>query len=136
MLTRLGNRLQPLGITLLRLAVGIDFLYHGSVKLSHLPQWTHNFAAMGFPPATAYGIGALETVGGALLILGLFSRIFGLLLAGDMAVALVRVNLPHTPILHVASYELTMLLAGASFLIFCLGSGPIAIDGLRGDRWR
>lgn len=136
MLTNLGNKFQPLGVTLLRLAVGVVFMYHGSVKVMALHQWTQNFAHMGFPGWVAYFIGPLELVGGILLILGVFTRLFALLLAGDMLVALLTVHLPHVPIVHVNGYELPMLLAGGSFAVFCLGAGPLSIDGLRGDHWR
>jgi len=119
---------RPLGLTLLRLAVGVIFLYHGSAKLSDLHQWTQNFVHMGFPAYTAYVIGSLEAVGGALLILGLFSRIFALLLAGDMLVALLKVHLPGGPIWNVGRYELVMLLSAASFAIFAHGAGPWSVD--------
>ncbi len=130
MLANLADRFRPLALTLFRLAVGISFLYHGSMKLSNLGQWTHNFVAMGFPPYFAYIAGVLEAGGGALLVLGLFTRVAGLLLAGELLIALVRVHLPHTPLLHVGGYELPMLLSGASFALFAYGAGPLSLDAL------
>jgi putative oxidoreductase len=130
MLSTLCDRFRSLALTLLRLGLGIVFLYHGSVKLAHLGQWTHNFVHMGFPPYFAYIAGALEAGGGALLVLGLFTRFFSLLLAGELLIALVRVHLPHTPLLNVGGYELPMLLSGASFLFFAYGAGPVSLDAL------
>src|SRR5690348_3629212 len=129
-MTGLGNWFRPLGITLLRLAVGVVFLYHGLVKLSDLAQWQQNFAHMGFPAHTAFFIGPLETIGGGLLILGLFSRVVGLILAGEMLTALVRVHLPHNAITHVSGFELPMLLSAAAFWLFCFGPGPFSLDRL------
>lgn len=121
---------RPLGLTLWRLALGVVFLYHGLIKLSALPAWQHNFVHMGFPPYFAYIAGGLEAVGGGLLILGLFSRVIGLLLAGEMLIALIKVGLPHGPITSVGGYELVMLLSAGSFIIFCFGPGPVALDAL------
>ncbi|MGH9417081.1 MAG: DoxX family protein [Terriglobales bacterium] len=130
MLTNFCNHFRPLGLTLLRLALGVVFLYHGLVKLNALPAWQHNFVHMGFPAYFAYISGPLETVGGGLLILGLFSRIFGLLLAGELLIALVKVHLPSGPITNVSGYQLPMLLSAGAFLIFCFGAGPISFDAL------
>lgn len=129
-MARFGNWFRPLGITLLRLAVGVIFLYHGLMKVTALAQWEQNFVHMGFPAHTAFLIGPLETVCGSLLILGLFSRIAGLLLAGEMLTALIRVHLPHGPITHVGGYELPLLLSAAAFWIFCYGGGPVSLDRL------
>ncbi|MGH9487413.1 MAG: DoxX family protein [Terriglobales bacterium] len=125
------DRFRPLGLTLLRLAVGVVFLYHGAVKLNALGQWSHNFVHMGFPGWVAYIIGPLEAVGGVLLILGLFSRVFGLLLAGDMLVALLKVGLPGGPITQVTRYGTVMVLSAMAFMIFAYGGGPISLDRLR-----
>jgi len=129
-MSRFGNWFRPLGITLLRLAVGVVFLYHGIEKVTNLDQWQQNFAHMGFPAQTAFLIGPLETIAGSLLILGLFSRVAGLLLAGDMLVALIRVHLPSGPITHVSGYQLPMMLSAAAFGIFCFGAGPVSLDSL------
>lgn len=124
------DRFRPLGLTLLRLAVGVAFLFHGAMKLSALDQWQKNFVHMGFPGYVAYIIGPLEAVGGALLVLGLFTRVAGLLLAGDLLVALVKVVLPHTPLWNVARYEVEMLLSAVAFLFFCYGAGPVSLDAV------
>jgi|SRR6185437_3132163 len=128
MLSGFCDRFRPLALTLLRLALGVIFLYHGVAKLSDLPHWTQNFVHMGFPSYFGYIAGSLETVGGGLLILGLFGRLIGLLLAGELLTALLRVHLPAGPIWNVGRYELAMLLSGASFVIFAYGPGPWSLD--------
>lgn len=117
---------------LLRAAVGVVFLWHGSAKLAHLATWQHNFVHMGFPSYFAYIAGGLETVGGVLLVLGLFSRLFGLLLAGEMLTALIRVHWPSAPLSDVGAYQLPLLLAAGAFAVFVLGPGALAVDRLRG----
>lgn len=128
------DRFRPLGLTLLRLAVGVVFLYHGLVKVNDFHQWTQNFTHMGFPGGIAYFIGPLEVVGGILLILGLFSRVFGLLLAGEMLVALFKVEIPATKITHVPGLNPPMILSAMAFMIFCYGAGPVSLDRLRSGR--
>src|ERR1700740_451286 len=86
------DNLRPLALLLLRLALGVIFLYHGYPKLSYSQRWVENFAHMGFPGYFAYIAGVLEVFCGALLIIGLFTRIAALLLAIEMATALVKVH--------------------------------------------
>lgn len=126
-------RLEFLGLLLLRAGVGVVFLWHGSLKLAHLGAWQHNFVHMGFPPYFAYIAGGLETAGGALLVLGLFSRLFGLLLAGEMLTALIRVHWPSAPLTNVGTYQVPLLLAAGAFAVFVLGPGALAMDRLRGQ---
>ena len=124
-----ADSLRPLAITLLRLALGVVFLYHGVIKLTDLPHWRQFFLHVGFPAWTAYLIGALETAGGALLILGKYSRVVALLLAGEMLVAVLKVHLPSGPFWRVTDFELPMLLSAASFWLFTHGPGPWSLDG-------
>lgn len=131
-----ADRFRPLGLTLLRLATGVVFLYHGLVKVNDFHQWTQNFAHMGFPGGIAYFIGPLEVIGGILLILGLFSRVFGLLLAGEMLTALLKVHLPATRITNVPGLNPPMMLSAMAFVIFCYGGGPVSLDRLRSGRPR
>ncbi|HET9784653.1 MAG TPA: DoxX family protein [Terriglobales bacterium] len=128
MLSDFCDRLRPLALTLLRLAVGVVFLSHGWGKVSDLPKWSGNFIHMGFPGWVAYCIGPLEFVGGALLVLGLFSRLVGLLLAGDMLVALLKVHLPGGPLFPTGRFEEVMILSAAAFTLFAFGGGPVALD--------
>jgi len=83
------------GITVLRVVVGVVFLMHGGQKFF---TGFHNVA--GFlaslripaPQAAAIALTLLEFFGGMALVLGLFTRTVALLLAFDMAVAVVLVH--------------------------------------------
>jgi len=87
------EKLKPLALLLLRLGLGIIFVFHGYPKLfTHTREAMQGFAHMGFPVYLAYVSGVFEFFGGLLLIVGLFTRIAGLLLAAEMAVALVKVH--------------------------------------------
>jgi putative oxidoreductase len=86
------------------------------------------FEHMGFPGYFVYVAGALEFFGGIVLIPGLFTRIAGLLLAGEMAIAVWRVHLPQGPIATVKNYEFPLLLAVAAFTLAAVGAGLISLD--------
>lgn len=121
---------QPVALLFLRWGAGIVFLYHGYPKLAHAEQWTHAFVQMGFPSWFAYIAGFLETVGGVLLVFGLATRVSALLLAAEMAVAVLRVDLPSGSILQVDNYQLSLLLAAGALVLASLGPGEISLDYL------
>jgi putative oxidoreductase len=123
------EKLKPLGLLLLRAALGVIFIFHGYPKLFGNPHGTmQGFTGMGFPPYFAIIAGVLEFFGGCLLIAGLFTRITGLLLAGEMVVALWRVHGMFTHPMAVNNYEFPMVVAASAFALACLGAGSISLD--------
>ncbi len=86
---RAASSLQSPFLLLVRLYWGWQFAQSGWGRLHHLPQATQFFASLHipFPGANVVFVSSLEFIGGILLILGLGSRVIGLLLACDMIVA-------------------------------------------------
>jgi putative oxidoreductase len=118
-----------LALLLLRLGLGIIFIYHGYPKLfTHLHETVQAFPKMGFPFYFAYVAGVLEFFGGCLLILGLFTRIAALLLAGEMATAILRVHLPQGGWMAVNNYQFPLALAVGAFTLATVGAGAISLD--------
>ena len=74
----------------MRLIVGYTFMLAGWGKLTHLEQVTENFAGWGipFPNILTPFVSGVECFGGAMLILGLFTRIPAAMLAVVMVVAI------------------------------------------------
>jgi putative oxidoreductase len=122
------EKLKPLALLLLRIALGIIFIYHGLPKLAHTQQWVQNFQHMGFPGYFAYIAGILEVFGGAMLIAGLFTRIAGLLLAIEMAIAVTKVHGLLSNPLNVHGYEFPLLLCVSCLALAAVGAGSISID--------
>jgi putative oxidoreductase len=123
------ERLKPLALLLLRLAMGIIFIFHGYPKLfTHTRDTMQMFEHMGFPGYFVYIAGAVEFFGGIVLIIGLFTRVAGLLLAGEMVIAVWRVHLPQGPVTMVKNYEFPLLLAVAAFTLACVGAGLMSLD--------
>ncbi len=123
------EKLKPLALLLLRAALGVIFVYHGYPKLFvHARDTANAFAHMGFPSYFAYIAGIFEFFGGLLLIAGLFTRIAGFLLAGEMVVALWKVHGIISQPRAVHNYEVPLMMAAGSFTLACLGAGLISFD--------
>src|SRR5260221_9414602 len=107
------DRLRPIGLLVLRIALGAIFLTHGYPKLVRPNlEMQHMFTQHGLPAQFVYVAGILESFGGALLVLGLFTRPAALLLAIEMAVAISKVDSTGgIPAIHL--YEVTFALAAA-----------------------
>ena len=83
------TRYAPQILGVLRIVVGLLFLEHGLVKIVGFP------APMGgHLPPMIMAAGIIETVGGALVALGLFSRIAAFITSGEMAFAYFIAHLP------------------------------------------
>jgi len=123
------EKLKPLGLLLLRVAVGVIFIYHGYPTLfGHTRDAMQSFAHMGFPGYFVYVAGVIEFFGGCMLVAGLFTRVAGLLLAVEMAVGLWRVhNIISNP-MAVRNYELPLVLAVSAFALATVGAGLISFD--------
>jgi putative oxidoreductase len=123
------EKLKPLALLLLRLAIGIIFIHYGYPKLFvHPRENVHWFAQHGFPGYFGYISGALEFFGGALLIIGLFTRIAALLLAAEMVVALWKIHHLFSDPLAVPNYQFPLMMAVGSFALATLGAGLISLD--------
>lgn len=87
-----------LGLTVLRIGLGIVFLMHGWQKLFQMgiPGVSGFFDTVGIPAPmlVASAIIALELIGGAALLIGLFTRWVALAFAAEMLVAALLVHLP------------------------------------------
>ena len=131
-----ASSLQSPLLLLVRLYWGWQFAQSGWGRLHHIPQATQFFASLHipFPEANVVFVSSLEFVGGILLILGLVSRIIGLLLAIDMIVAYLTSDMEalHSIFSDPGKFynadPYTFLFASLLILIF--GPGRFALDWL------
>lgn len=122
------EKLKPLGLLLLRVALGATFLFHGYPKLSEPARALKAFPGYGFPSYFAYISGVLEVFGGGLLIAGLFTRGVALLLAIEMGLVLGRTIIPEVGIYAFGRYETPLLLGAMALALMTSGAGAISID--------
>ncbi len=128
-----NTSLQSWGITILRVVVGVVFLVHGLQKLFGGVEGVAGLLGgigLPLPQIMAIVLIAVETLGGAALILGLFTRYAGALLAITMLVALFTVHLPNGFFVRDGGYEFVLTLMGASGALALTGSGALALDQL------
>ena len=150
MMRRLLSTNAPAATILVRLLVGSVFLSEGIQKFLYPTELAAGrFAKIGIPAPEILGpfVGACETIGGGLLILGLITRFAALLLLIDISVAIVstkiptllghgygRFALPNLPrygflsMMHEARTDFSMWL-GLLFLLI-VGAGKISFDAI------
>lgn len=110
---------------IMRVAVGAVFMRHGYMKLGNLAGVAGFFGTLGIPMPGFFApfIGGLEFFGGALLILGLGTRLLGLLFAADMTVAIAAAFG-----WKLAKAELETMLFAASIGLFFSDAGVYSLD--------
>jgi putative oxidoreductase len=131
-------RTRPdIALLILRLAAGFSFFMHGYQKVfgMGIGGVTGFFTQLGIPlPGVAAPlISFLELIGGIALIFGVFTRVFGFLLACDVAVATLTVHLKNG-YLGQGGSELTILLAAMGLTLARAGAGPLSVDAMMARR--
>ena len=121
---------QDLGKLILRVALGIVFVYAGWFKVNNLEMVITGFASTGLPVWTAYFVSYAELICGILLILGFWVRHVGILLAVIMAVAIYKVTGKNGFSLGTGGYEYNLVLLLVSLAVTTLGAGKHTIAKL------
>lgn len=119
------------GLAVLRLALGIVFIAHGSQKLFiyGFDGLTESFAGMGIPFAgiLAPAVALAEFFGGIALVVGLFTRVSATVLAATMVGAVTIVHLPAGFFLP-NGYEFAFSLLGGAAALALMGAGSYSAD--------
>ena len=122
---------QDLGKLILRLGVAILLLLHGIDKLQNGVGWMDGMlTAAHLPTFLAYGVYVGEIVAPILLILGVFGRLAGLIVAFDLLMAILlarRADIFTLNRAHGSSIEVELFYIVAGLAIFLLGSGRFAV---------
>ena len=125
------DRLQPLALLVMRLALGVVIVGHGYQKvfggLQHHAQFV---ASLGLPAWTAYLSSFTEFFGGLMLLIGLFTRLAAFAVCINLSVAIAKVHL-HNGLIGNAGYEFPLALAALAFALIFFGGGAIALDHIR-----
>ena len=126
------ERLKPLALLLLRVALGVVFMYHGYPKLfahAHPPIDGRLLEGQRYLP---YVGGVIEFAAGAMLLVGFFTTCAGLALAIEQAVILWKFDHFFAHPRAVYSYQLTIVCLAGAFMLAALGAGPFSLDAARG----
>jgi putative oxidoreductase len=115
-------------LSVLRIVVGLLFLEHGAQKI------------FGFPPSATPGPallslmgiqGIIEVVGGALIVLGFFTRPVAFILCGDMAVAYFMSHFPNSFFPITNRGDAAILYCFVFLYLAAAGGGPWSLDASR-----
>jgi len=128
-------------LLVLRLFIGWQFFITGKGKLEHLDRVTTFFESLHIPMPhlNAIFVGTLETVGGLLLLAGLFARLIAVPLTLNMIVAYLTadreavVNMFTNPDGFTQAEPFLFLLV--SLIVLAFGPGLYSFDALL-ERWR
>ncbi|HEX2638440.1 MAG TPA: DoxX family protein [Gemmatimonadales bacterium] len=126
------SRLGPVTHALLRIGVALLYMQHGVQKLFGL------FGGVGPTPGGTVTLwsqmglaGVLETFGGLLLLLGLFTRPVAFLVAGEMLAAFFQAHLPKGGVPLQNGGEVPLLYMLVFLFLLGNGAGPASLDGRR-----
>jgi putative oxidoreductase len=118
----------PRVLSVLRIMAALLLLQHGLSKFFGFPM------AMNTPATFSlyWWAGAIEIVGGVLLLLGLFTRPVAFILAGEMAFAYFIGHAPKGFYPLTNGGEAAVLFCFVFFYISFAGPGPWSVDAARG----
>lgn len=117
--------------SVLRMVAAFMFMQAGTLKLFAFP--------IGMPPDGGTAVlmsqvglaGILETFGGALLLLGLFTRPVAFILSGEMAVAYFQFQAPQSFWVVINGGSSTVLFCFVWLYFSAAGAGPWSLDARR-----
>jgi putative oxidoreductase len=126
------SKWQPTALSLFRFITGLLLFQYGVAKICKFPAVPY-FASL---PPLITGAGAIELVLGALLMIGLFTRISAFILSGEMAFAYFLGHMfknPAEPVFLplLNNGSLAILLCFACLYLATSGGGPISVDEMR-----
>lgn len=133
----MGNT-DDLGKLLLRVVLGVLILLHGIAKIMAGPAFVISAAtSAGMPAAIGYLVYVGEVVAPILLIVGIWSRLAALIIAGNMAFAIFLVHMRQLATLSETggwALELQGMFLFSALALVLLGAGRFSVAG-RGGKW-
>jgi putative oxidoreductase len=129
------TKYAPIGLALLRIVAALMFLEHGTQKFFDFPPSGAPGPHGGLPPLLMLA-GAIEIVGGLLVLVGLFTRYAAFVMSGETAVIFWAFDVARSGSIFPAVNhgEDAALFCLVFLYLFLAGPGAWSIDGLRQAR--
>lgn len=124
------------GLLIIRLVIGVLFIGHGAQKLfgwfggygiKGTGGW---FESIGIKPGVTMAVvaGLTELIGGLLFVLGLLTPLAGIMIAGTMVMAIVKVHGANGLWSTQNGYEYNLTILAVTIGIALTGSGQYGLD--------
>jgi putative oxidoreductase len=117
---------KPRALSVLRIIAGLLIIQHGMGKILHFPALP--MYANVQPLSLLGAAGFIELIGGALLILGLFTRPAAFILSGEMAFGYFISHAPKDFLPLINGGTLAILYCFAFLYLSTAGAGPWSLD--------
>lgn len=114
---------HALGLLLIRVITGLIFFAHGWMKVQNMAGTEAFFITLGVAAFWAPVVAWLEVIGGIGLVLGVFTRAWGVALGVIMVFAIFLLGFER----NASTYQFEALLAATSFGLALLGSGRYSL---------
>jgi putative oxidoreductase len=124
------EKLRPYALSVLRIVVALLFLEHGMQKYFGFPSTGPAMTPL------LYVQGAVEIVGGVLLLIGAYTRVVAFVLAGDMAVAYFIAHFPRSFFPAVNGGDAAVLYCFIFLYVVFAGGGPWSVDRVMSEAHR
>jgi putative oxidoreductase len=116
----------PRVLSILRIVAALLFFEHGTAKLLGFPASPHSPEFL----SLSWIAGALELIGGPLLIVGLFTRPVAFILSGQMAFAYWLAHAPQSVFPLLNNGEAAILYCFIFLYLAFAGGGPWSVDAM------
>jgi putative oxidoreductase len=123
------DRFSPPLLSVLRIMTALLLLQHGLMKLVHFPGPQPGVTDPLTPLLLAAAV--IEVIGGGLVALGLFTRIFAFVLSGEMAVAYFIGHFPRGFWPGLNGGDPAVLFCFVFLYLAAAGGGPWSVDALK-----
>jgi putative oxidoreductase len=123
------DRFSPPLLSVLRIMTALLLLQHGLMKLVHFPGPQPGVTDPLTPLLLVAAV--IEVIGGGLVALGLFTRIFAFVLSGEMAVAYFIGHSPHGFWPGLNGGDPAVLFCFVFLYLAAAGGGPWSVDALK-----
>jgi putative oxidoreductase len=123
---RLETVWAPRVLSILRIVSALLFFEHGTAKLLGFPASPHSPEFL----SLSWIAGALELIGGPLLIVGLFTRPVAFILSGQMAFAYWLAHAPQSVFPLLNNGDAAILYCFIFLYLAFAGGGPWSVDAM------